>query len=135
MKKIVAVIEKGGDGGYGIYAADDAIPVVGDGMTEQEAREAFETCLHEQVEYMKQCLGHYPEWYDAHVVVEYHYDMTAFFMAFPFINVSELAKSIGINPSLMRKYKSGIAKAGAKQKDLIQHKFDEILGRLSIVKF
>ena len=61
--------------------------------------------------------------------------MTAFFLAFPFINVSELAKTIGINPSLMRKYKSGIAKASQKQKDLIQHKFDDMISRLSVVKF
>ncbi|WP_216655771.1 hypothetical protein [Xylanibacter muris] len=34
-----------------------------------------------------------------------------FFLAFPFINASEFAKSIGINPSLMRKYKNGLVKA------------------------
>ena len=38
MKKIVAVIEKGGEDGYSVYAADDSVPVVGSGLTEQEAR-------------------------------------------------------------------------------------------------
>jgi len=35
----------------------------------------------------------------------------------------------------MRKYKSGIAKAGKKQKDMIQQKFDDIVSRLNAVRF
>ena len=135
MKKILAIIEKGEDGGYGIYAADDTVPVVGDGLTEDEAKASFEECLHEQASYMKERMGEWPDWYTEGVEVDYRYDMTAFFMAFPFINVTEFAKSVDINPSLMRKYKSGVAKAGPRQKDLIQHKFDDILNRLSSVRF
>lgn len=56
-------------------------------------------------------------------------------MSFPFINASEFAKSLGINPSLMRKYKSGLAKASTKQKDLIQEKFSGLVERLELVKF
>ena len=135
MKKIVAIIEKGEDGGYGIYAADDSIPVVGNGMTEEEARKDFESVAYEQAEYIKKRLGKYPEWFDGTTVIDYRYDMTAFFQAFPFINATELAKSVGINPSLMRKYKSGIVKAGEKQKNLIQQKFDDIAARLGTVRF
>ena len=104
-------------------------------MTEDEARASFEECLHEQGRYMKERMGEWPDWYSEDLEVEYRYDMTAFFLAFPFINVTEFAKSVDINPSLMRKYKSGVAKAGPRQKDLIQHKFDDILNRLSSVRF
>lgn len=135
MKTIVAIIEKGDDGGYGIYALDDSIPVVGDGLTEKEAKESFETCAKEQAEYMKEKLGTYPDWYSPELHFEYRYDMTAFFTAFPFINATEFAKTIGINPSLMRKYKSGIAKASVGQKDLIQNQFDKVINRLSAVRF
>ena len=135
MKKIVAIIEKGADGGYNIYAAD-GLPLFASGLTEQEARDDFADFVQEQAEYMKERTGAYPDWYDGQgVEVEYRYDMSAFFLAFPFINASELAKSLGINPSLMRKYKGGIAKASSKQKDAIQHKFDDIVSRLSVVKF
>lgn len=133
MKKIVAVIEKGTEGGYGIYAADDSVPVVGNGMTEAEARSDFESVMAEQAEYMKERTGDYPSWKDAQV--EYRYDMSAFFLSFPFINASEFAKSIGINPSLMRKYKNGLATAGEKQKNLIQEKFMEIVKNMERVKF
>ena len=135
MKSITAIIEKGNDGGYSIYAENQEIPVFGNGLTEDEARQEFESCLHEQAAYMKERTGETPKWYADKIRVEYKYDMTAFFLTFPFINVTEFAKSVDINPSLMRKYKSGLVKAGAKQKDQIQHKFDDILSRLSIVKF
>lgn len=134
MKTLTAIIEKANDGGYSVYA-DGGIPVYGSGLTEDEARIEFETCVKEQAEYMKEREGAYPSWYADDLQIDYRYDMTAFFLAFPFINVTEFAKSLNINPSLMRKYKSGLAKAGEKQKDMIQRKFDDILGRLSAVRF
>lgn len=135
MKRIVAIIEKGKDGGYGIYAAD-GLPLFSNGLTEQEAKNDFHNVVVEQAEYMKERTGKYPDWFDENGIdIDYRYDMTAFFLAFPFINVSELAKVVGINPSLMRKYKSGIAKASPRQKDLIQQKFDDIVSRLRVVKF
>lgn len=134
MKTLTAIIEKAEDGGYGIYA-DGGAPIFGSGLSEDEARKEFEACLKEQAEYMKDQQGEYPDWYSDDLQVEYRYDMTGFFLAFPFINVTEFAKSLEINPSLMRKYKSGIAKAGEKQKDMIQRKFDDIVSRLSAVRF
>ena len=135
MKKITAISEKANDGGYGIYAEDSRIPLFSNGMSEQEAKDEFEALVHEQAEFMRNRQGCYPEWYSENVKIDYRYDMSGFFLAFPFINVSEFAKSVDINPSLMRKYKSGIAKAGEKQKELIQRKFDDIVNRLSTVRF
>ena len=134
MKRITAIIEKASDGGYGIYAEDN-LPLFSNGLTEQEARDEFESLVHEQAEFIKERQGEYPDWYSDDVQIDYRYDMSGFFLAFPFINVSEFAKSLDINPSLMRKYKSGIAKAGERQKDLIQRKFDDIVSRLSAVRF
>lgn len=134
MKTLTAIIEKGNDGGYCIYA-NGGVPVFGNGLDEIEARNEFESCLKEQAEFMKERQGEYPDWFSDDLQIEYRYDMSAFFLAFPFINVTEFAKSLNINPSLMRKYKSGIAKAGEKQKDLIQRKFDDIVSRLGAVKF
>ena len=134
MKTLTAIIEKGNDGGYSIYA-NGGVPVFGNGLDEIEARNEFESCLKEQAEFMKERQGEYPDWFSDDLQIEYRFDMSAFFLAFPFINVTEFAKSLNINPSLMRKYKSGIAKAGEKQKDLIQRKFDDIVSRLGAVKF
>jgi len=46
-----------------------------------------------------------------------HYDMPSFFNRFNFLNQSKIAERAGINPSLMRKYTSGVARAGQKQYD------------------
>lgn len=134
MRKIVAIIEKASDGGYGIYAEND-IPLFASGMTEEEAKEDFEALIPEQAEYIMERTGSYPDWFDGQCEVEYRYDMSAFFLAFPFVNATEFAKCLGINPSLMRKYKSGLAKASQAQKDAMQHKFDDILDRLQTVRF
>lgn len=133
MEKIIAIIEKGETDGYSIYAADDAIPLFADGDTEQEARDSFASIKAEQACYMEQRTGHRPEWVDA--AIEYRYDMSAFFKRFPFINVTEFARCLDINPSLMRKYKNGLAAAGEKQKDLIQRKYDDIISDLNQVRF
>lgn len=45
----------------------------------------------------------------------YHYDMRSFFEYFDFLNISKIAERAGINPSLMRKYTSGVANAGEGQ--------------------
>lgn len=134
MKKLVAIIEKGESEGYSIFAEGDE-PLFASGLTEQEAREEFMALLPEQAEYARERTGSYPQWYSEDMEVEFRYDMSAFFQLFPFVNASELAREIGINPSLMRKYKSGLAKASGKQKDQIQMKFDEIVNRLSAVRF
>jgi hypothetical protein len=135
MKIIISIIEKADDGGYSIYAKDDKIPVMGSGLTEDEAKEDYLQVLKEQAEYYKEKMGEYPDWFRNGYEIEYKYDVSAFFLSFPFINATEFAKNIGINPSLMRKYKNGLATASDKQKDIIQKKFDEIINKLEVVKF
>ena len=44
----------------------------------------------------------------------YKYDLQSFFNYFSFLNVSDIAKRSGINPSLMRQYTSGVKNAGEK---------------------
>lgn len=135
MKTIISIIEKAEDGGYSIYAKDENVPVTGAGLTENEAKKDYEEVLKEQAEYYKEIKGKYPEWYDNGYKIDYRYDVSGFFLSFPFINATEFAKSIGINPSLMRKYKNGLSAAGNKQKDLIQKKFSEIVQKMEMVKF
>ena len=134
-KTITAIIERGDDGAFSIYAQDDNVPVFANGLTEKEARDEFEQIMKEQAEYIKETTGEEPQWYSPDIKVNYRYDLTAFFQAFPFVSASGLARAIGINPSLMRKYKSGIAKASEAQKNIIQSKLDNIVERLQAVHF
>ena len=119
MKKIQAIIEKADDGGISIYS-EDVNGAYGFGLTEQEAKEDFISVLEEQAEYYKEKHGEFPNWYKAGYSVEYVYDLSGFFEAFPFINASKFAKEIGLNESVMRKYKGKIVTPSEKQKAYIQ---------------
>jgi len=132
MEKIYAIIERGSDGGYTIYS-DEIDGLVGSGMNEEEARTVFLEVREEQAEYYFSKTGIHPDWKDAEV--EFRYSLAAFFMAFPYINASQFARNIGINPSLMRKYKMGLAKASDKQKSMIQHQLDILTEKLRHVQF
>ena len=129
MKKIQAIIEKADDGGISIYS-EDVNGAYGFGLTEH-----FISVLEEQAEYYKEKHGEFPNWYKAGYSVEYVYDLSGFFEAFPFINASKFAKEIGLNESVMRKYKGKIVTPSEKQKAYIQSKYDEILKRMELVKF
>lgn len=132
MEKIIAIIEKADDGGFSVYAKD-VNGAFGYGLTEDEARADFAEILEEQAEYYKDIHGEYPVWKDAEV--EFQYDLSGFFLSFPFINVSGFAEAVGVNPSLMRRYKSRSAFAGEKQKKLIQEEYDKLIQRMQAVKF
>ena len=134
MKAITAIIEKASDGGYAIYCKEIS-GLVGSGLTEKEAKEDFVQVLDEQADFYKERHGKFPKWYADEYEIEYRYDMSALFLSFPYINASEFAQYIGINPSLMRYYKSGLVAAGEKQKNLIQAKWNEMIENMERVKF
>ncbi len=131
MEKLKAIIERGADGGFAIRC--ESVPgLIGSGLTEEEARADFLEVMQEQAEYYAECHGEAPQWQNAEV--EFRYDLAAFFQAFPFLNASEFARQIGINPSLMRKYKQGISTASARNRALIQEQLDTLLGKLQHVQ-
>lgn len=134
MKRIVGIIEKAGDGGFSIYT-DELDGVFGYGLTEDEAKSDFVEIVHEQAEYYKERKGDYPDWYEKEVQIEYVYDLSGFFLAFPFINASAFAKEVGINESLMRRYKNRISFAGEKQMNTIKEGYERLLNRMKAVKF
>ena len=120
--------------GYGIYAPDFK-GLFGYGETEEEAKESLCDAIESQIEYYEENGKDVPEALQGNTEFEYHYDISAFFKAFPFINTSAFARAIGINPSLMRKYKERIAFAGDKQKAIIQVGLNAIVKKLSTVQF
>lgn len=131
---INAIIEKSESGGFGIYS-EDIEGAFGFGLTESEAKEDFQNVIEEQAEYYKDKTGTFPKWYVEGYTIEYAYDISGFFKAFPFINVSKFAEELEINPSLMRKYKGKIVTASEGRRALIQKKYDGLVARMAKVKF
>lgn len=134
MKTIKAIIERSNDGGISIYS-EDVNGAYGFGLTELEAKDDFIAILEEQAEYYKDIHGVFPVWYQSGYTIDYVYDLSGFFEAFPFINASKFAKEIGMNESVMRKYKGKIVTASDKQRALIQARYNDILKRMEAVKF
>lgn len=64
--------------------------------------------------------------------MDFKYDLWAFFDKYP-MNITMVAKQIGINPSLMRQYVSGVRKPSQKRIEQIQHGVNEIGRSLSTV--
>jgi len=137
MKKVIAIIEKASDGGYGIYCPDlKGVALYGYGLTEKEAKENLDENLESILEYYEEENKPAPEILSGDKIsFEYKYDFSGFFKTYSFFNVSELAVILGINSSLMRKYKNGLAFASKEQREKIESGIHTISKRLSTVQF
>ena len=134
-KVIKAIIEKASDGGYGIYCPDlEEISLYGYGLTETEAKENLPENLEmfideSENENIINALN------KGDISFDYQYDISGFFKTYNFFNISELAKRIGINPSLMRRYKQGITLASKDQKKKIEQEIHILAKELCAVQF
>ena len=137
MKEIVAIIEKASDGGYGIYCPElQEVPALfGHGMTEQEAKENLHENLEAAIEHFEEQGVEVPAFLTGKVEFDYRYDFSGFFKTYSCFNVSELATMIGINSSLLRKYKKGLAYASGEQRKKIETGVHLLAQRLSAVQF
>jgi predicted RNase H-like HicB family nuclease len=134
-KKLVAIIEKAEDGGYGIYVPEVEF-LFGYGLTEQEAKQDLQEILEEKIEdYKEQGVEIPAKLNNSNIVFDYRYDFSGFFQAFPFFNVSALAKEAGLNSSLLRKYKEGHAVASPVQKKRLEGTIHGIAKRLNAAAF
>lgn len=104
--KTTALIEKGKDGTFGIFTPDLESTIIGEGNTVGEAKADFLNSVNELMLYYKEAGKQMPEEL-IDIEFEFKYDIASLFNCYSFINVSQFAKSAGINPSLMRQYKSG----------------------------
>ena len=137
MKKTNAIIEKASDGGYGIYCPDlNGVALYGYGLTEEEAKENLFENLECILEYYEEESKPVPDILNnGEIEFIFRYDFSGFFKTYPFFNISELAVIIGVNPSLMRKYKNGLAFASKEQRKKIESGIHIISKQLSTVQF
>ena len=135
MKKIKVIIEKGNDGLYSIYLPD-VFGIYGTGRTESEAKEALFEAVDSTKEYMEDTEDSVTYVvFDSEFEFDYRYDLSGFFKTYDFFDVSALAGKIGLNSSLLRRYKSGASKAENKQKEKIEHGIHNLAKELLAVRF
>lgn len=104
--KTIAVIERGKDGSYGIYTPNLKNTISGNGQTLADAKKDFEEAYQEIPEVFAMVGEPVPDELK-NLEFEYRYDIASFYEAHPYLNVSQLARYIGINDTLMRQYRRG----------------------------
>lgn len=135
MKKILVVIEKGRDGLFSAYTPETQSTVLnGQGKTVDEAIADLKESLQEVIESYSEADGHIPDELHGPFEFEYKYDVPSLFNHFDEINLTTFSRKIGINPSLLRQYKNGLAFASIKQVEKIKNGLHELGKQLSSVR-
>lgn len=132
--KIIVLVEKTENGSYVVCAQNIETYLIGKGGSVMEAKKEFLSSYVEILASHNESGKSFPAELK-NVQFEYKYDMSSFFNDFDFINVSQFAKRIGINPSLMRQYKSKSTYISQKQKKKIEvelHKFAKDLQEVTL---
>lgn len=132
MKREIALIEMGKDGTFTVFTPDTNSVVFGDGSTVAEAKADFENTVKEFIETYEETGVQDPDDLKNTSFV-YKYDLPSFLSYYKFLNMTQLAKYAGINPSLMRQYKRG-QYVSEKQVSKIQAAVHKIGRELAAVK-
>lgn len=103
--KTTALIEKNSQGKYSIYTPNIETTIVGEGDSVCSAKEDFDRSVKEMVASYVDAGDELPMELED-LTFDYRYDVASVFNYFDFINVSKFAKWAGINPGLMRQYKT-----------------------------
>lgn len=132
MQKITVIVEQASDGNYWCRTIEDVggIGLNAYGTTVALAKQDLRDCFQEAKEDLEEQGKSVPT-----VEFEYKYDLQSFFNYFSFLNVTEIAKRAGINPSLMRQYSSGIKSAGEKTYERLAACMDIIKAELNAASF
>lgn len=132
MKKVLVTIAQASDGTYWCHTEKNVFGggLNGAGKTVKEAKNDLAACLEDAREDYVESGGTPYE-----VEFNYQYDLQSFFEYFSFLNVTEIAKRAGINPSLMRQYTSGVKNAGEKIYSRLSECMRSITQELSAASF
>ena len=125
--KATIIVEMAKDGTFSCYMKEDIEQacMVGFGKTAEE-------CKNDLLSFYHECLDD-----DSNFPVlefEWKYDIASFLNYYSVLNTSQLAKVIGVNASLLRRYKSG-AKASQKTYDKFALGIHRIGAELLSAKF
>lgn len=130
-----ATIEKQSDGTYIAYnTTGEKVVLIGTGDTVREAKEDFYNSIDEILQSYVEIGDDIPAFLNEDV--EFSFDLSSLFEYYSMLNVSALARYLGINDSLMRQYRIGKAQISDKQLEKIEagiHRLGRELASLRLV--
>jgi len=132
--KTRALIEMGENGTFSVFTPDLKNTIWGEGDTVLEAKKDFLNSYEEVLLSYRDKSEKIPNELK-NLEIVYRYDIASLFNYCNFLNVSKLAKTIGVNPSLLRQYKTGntyISEKQAKKIEMGLHQIGEQLLSVSL---
>ena len=126
------IVEQNNEGYYSCFVKEDIpfVGLLGYGKSSAEAIESLIKFYNEEKAELAKEGKIVPD-----LKFTIHYDMSAFFNRFDFLKISKIAEIAGINPSLLRKYTSGVALAGPKQYEKLHAAIQSIATQLAAAAF
>jgi predicted RNase H-like HicB family nuclease len=119
-KKYITAIIEASKTGFGIYS-DDLPGITGYGTSIEAAKADLQSAIDEVLEAHKEDgIEPMKELNKGNIEFIYKYDIESLFKYFGMLDATNFARKIGLNPSLLRQYKTGITLAGPKQKEKIE---------------
>ena len=107
-KKIQVYVEKSNDGSYWGTSQNYEGIVSTFGNSLEELKQNFQTAFADNLEIAKEIGEPYANDYN-NVEFIYKMDLSSFFNLIPELKISSIAKKAGLNESLVRQYKNGLA--------------------------
>lgn len=133
MRQIPIIVEKASDGYFWCRTAEEIngnTMLSGCGATVADAKKDLLDCYNEAKADAKESGESFED-----VEFTYSFDLVSFFNYFSFLNVTDIAKRAGINPSLMRQYTSGLKNAGEKTYNRLAECIGNITKELTAASF
>lgn len=119
-KKLITAVIEASKTGFGIYS-DDLPGVTGYGKSIEDAKADIQSAIEEVLEaHTEDGTEPMKELNKGNLEFVYKYDIESLFKYFGMLDATNFARKIGLNPSLLRQYKTGVTLAGPKQKDRIE---------------
>ena len=131
--KTTAIIERGKDGTYGIYVADNNLPfgIIGDGKTVADAKADFQNSLEEMKAYYESEGKEFPE-----IEFEYIYDTASFLQQYAYaFTLAGLERITGINQRQLSHYINGVRKPRTSTIQKIESRLRSFGNEISAIRF
>ncbi len=133
MKKVMAIIERGNNGTYGVYIDNNPLSygVLGDGNTVEEAKEDFYNSYEEMKQYYKEEGKEFQE-----AEFEFKYDVASFLAYYSTkLSLAGLQRITGINQGQLSHYLTGHRNPSERTIKKIQDRIHDFAKELSDVHF
>lgn len=130
--KVTVTVSQASDGKYWCHTENAVCNgyMTATGRTVADAKRDLLTCWEDMKADLQEHGTEIPN-----IEFEYKYDLQSFFEYFSFLNITEIAKRAGINPSLMRQYSRGIKNAGEKTYNRLSVCMEGIIKELQAASF